>query len=101
MFCLSLNFKMHSSNKFARKFPLFECIQPTNKIVGVKPLLRKLLFQMYNYVKNNKNRHLLAFLSLLITHKVFEEVQLGFFVIMHTPEDIDGSFGYLLKKLRK
>jgi len=76
-------------------------LKPTNKIVGVKPLLRKLLLQMYNYVKNNKNHHLLAFLSLLITHEVFEEVQLAFLVVMHTHEDIDGSFGYLLKKLRK
>jgi hypothetical protein len=72
-----------------------------DKIVGVKPLQRKLLLQMDNCVKNNKNRQLLTFLSLLITCEVFEEVQLGFLVVGHTHEDIDGSFGYLLKKLRK
>ncbi len=38
-----------------------------DKIVSVKPLPRKLLFQMDNCVKDNKNRHLLPFLSLLIT----------------------------------
>jgi hypothetical protein len=70
-----------------------------DKIVGVKPLPRKLLLQMDNCVKNNKNRQLLTFLSLLITCEVFEEVQLGFLVVGHTHEDIDRSFGYLLKKL--
>jgi len=70
------------------------------KIVGVKPLPRKLLIQMDNCVKYNKNRHLLAFLSLLTAHEVFKEVQLGFLVVGHTHEDIYGSFGYLPKKLR-
>ncbi len=72
-----------------------------NKIVGVKPLPRKLLLQMDNCMKDNKNRQLLAFLSLLITCEVFVEVQLGFLPVVHTHEDIDGSFGYLLKKLRE
>jgi hypothetical protein len=56
---------------------------------------------MDNCVQNNKNYQLLAFFSLLIVHEVFEEVQLGFLIIGHTHEDIDGSFGYLLKKLRE
>jgi hypothetical protein len=44
---------------------------------------------------------LLVFLSLLIAKEVFEEVQLGFLVVGHMHEDIDGNFGYLLKKLRE
>jgi hypothetical protein len=32
---------------------------------------------------------------------VFKEVQLGFLVVGHTHEDIDGSFGYLSKKLKE
>ncbi len=51
-------------------------------------------------MKANKNRYLLAFFSLLIARDVFEEVQLGFLVVGHTHEDIDGCFGYLSKKLR-
>ncbi len=51
-------------------------------------------------MKDNKNHHMLTFLSLLTTLEVFEEVQLGFLIVGHTPEDIDGSFGYLSKKLR-
>jgi hypothetical protein len=74
-------------------------LKPEDKIIGVKPLPRKLLLQVDNYVKDNKNCHLLAFLYLLIAHEVFEEVQLGFLVVRRTHEDIDGSFGYLSKKL--
>jgi len=71
------------------------------KIVGVKPLLRKLVFQMDNCVKDNKNPHMLVFLSLLIAHEVFEEIQLGFLVVGHTHEVTDESFRYLSKKLRE
>jgi hypothetical protein len=56
---------------------------------------------MDNYVKENKNHHLLAFLFLLTTQETFEEVQLGFLVVGHTHEDIDKSFGYLSKNFRK
>jgi hypothetical protein len=41
------------------------------------------------------------FLSLLMVRGVFEEVKLGFLVVGHTHEDIDGRFGYLSKKLRE
>ncbi len=56
---------------------------------------------MDNYMKDNNNRHLLAFLSLLTTRDVFEEVKLGFFAIGHTHKNIDKSFGYLSKKLKE
>ncbi len=72
-----------------------------DKIVGVKPLPRKLFLRMDNCVKNNKNCHLLAFLSLLTIYEVFKEVQLGFLVVGHTHENIDKSFGYLTKTLRE
>ncbi len=56
---------------------------------------------MDNYVKDNKNHHLFAFLYVLTTRKMFEEVQLKFLVIGHTHKDIDGNFGYLFKKLKE
>jgi hypothetical protein len=37
----------------------------------------------------------------LTTKDVFEEVKLGFFIVGHTHEDINGCFGYLSKKLRE
>jgi hypothetical protein len=52
-------------------------------------------------MKDNKNWHLLTFLSLLIARDVFEEVKLGFIVVGHTHEDIDICFGYLSKNLRE
>jgi len=71
-----------------------EALKALEQVVGAKPLPKKLLLQMDNCVKVNKNQHLLVFLSLLIM-KIFEEVQLGFLVVGHMHEDIDGNFGYL------
>jgi len=76
-------------------------LRTPNQIVGPKPLPRNLLLQMDDCVKDNKNRHLLGFLSLLTVRDVFEEVKLGFLVVGHTHEDIDGCFGYLSKKLKE
>jgi hypothetical protein len=59
------------------------------------------LLWMDNCVKDNNNRHLLTFLSFVMVKDVFEEVKLGFLVISHTHEDINGCFGYLSKKLKK
>jgi hypothetical protein len=56
---------------------------------------------MDNYMKDNKNRYLLAFLSLLMAREIFERVRLGFLMVGHTHEDIDGCFGYLSKKLKE
>jgi len=52
-------------------------------------------------VKDNKNHYLLAYLSLLIARDVYEEVKLGFLVVGHTHEDIDGCFGCLSKNLKE
>jgi hypothetical protein len=56
---------------------------------------------MGNYVKDNKNQHLLVFPSLLTSRDVFEDIELRFLVVGHTHEDIDGCFGYLSKKLKE
>ncbi len=52
-------------------------------------------------MKDNKNRYLLAFISLLITREVFEEVQMGYLVGGPTHEDINKCFGYLFKKSKE
>jgi hypothetical protein len=41
-------------------------LKTPNEVVGPKPLLKNLLLQIDNYVKDNKNSYLLAFLSLLM-----------------------------------
>ncbi len=43
-------------------------------------------------MKDNKNKYMLVFFSLLTTREVFEEVELGFLMVVHTHEDIDGCF---------
>jgi hypothetical protein len=78
-----------------------KALKALEQFFGAKHLPQKLLFQMDNSVKDKKIKYLLAFLSLLIARDVFEEVWLGFLVVGHTHEDIDGCFGYLSKKLKE
>jgi hypothetical protein len=59
-------------------FHCLDALKVLEKIVNVKPLLKKLFLQMDNCVKDNNNHHLLAFLYFLTTREVFEEMQLGF-----------------------
>jgi hypothetical protein len=42
-----------------------------------------------------------VFSSLLKTKEVFEKMQLGFFIVGHMDENINGSYGYLSKNLKK
>jgi hypothetical protein len=39
--------------------------------------------------------------TLLTTKEVFEKMQLGFFIVGHMDEDINGSYGYLSTILKK
>ena len=68
---------------------------------GRKPLPRKLYLQLDNSAKDNKNKYLMVFLSLLTTRGVFEEIQAGFLLIGHMHEDIDAYFSHLLKALKR
>lgn len=58
-----------------------------------KPLPRILKLQLDNCVSDNKNRFVLAYLSLLTSRQVFEEIHLGFLMVGHTHEDVDAMFG--------
>jgi hypothetical protein len=51
-----------------------KALKALEQFVGAKPLPQKLLLQMDNSVKVNKNIYLLALLSFLIARDVFEEV---------------------------
>jgi hypothetical protein len=64
-------------------------------------LLRRLYLQLENSPKDNKNQFLFGFQSLLTARKVFEEIQLGFLLVGHTHEDIDGYFSYVSDILQK
>jgi len=41
------------------------------------------------------------FLSLLTTKEAFEKMKLGFFIVNHMDEDINGSYGYFSTILKK
>jgi hypothetical protein len=65
------------------------------------PLPRKLFLQLDNSAKDNKNRFVMAFCSLLTARRIFKEVTVGFLVVGHTHEDIDAYFSYLSKLLKR
>ena len=64
------------------------------------PLPKKLFLQLDNSAKDNKNRYVMAFCSLLTTRRIFKEVTVGFLIVSHTNEDIDAHFNYLSKLLK-
>ena len=64
------------------------------------PLPKKLFLQLDNSAKDNKNRYVMAFCSLLTAKKVFKVVTVGFLIVGHTHEDIDAHFSYLSKLLK-
>ena len=69
-------------------------------IAPLKSLLKNLYLQLDNCAGTNKNRFVMAYLSLLTARKVFKEIQVGFLMVGHTHEDIDAYFSYLSKKLK-
>ena len=75
--------------------------EATDVLDHYKPLPKRLYLQLDNSPKDNKNQFLFGFLSLLTAWKVFEEIQLGFLLVGHTHEDIDGYFSYVSDVLQK
>jgi hypothetical protein len=65
------------------------------------PLPKRLYLQLDNSTKDNKNRFIMAFYSLLTTTGIFKEVTVGYLVVGHTHEDIDAYFSYLSKLLKQ
>ncbi len=59
-----------------------KALKVPKQVVGAKPLHEKLLFQMDNYVKDNKNRHLLVFLSLLTTKRYLKNSSWDFLLLV-------------------
>lgn len=62
--------------------------------LGVVQHLPKKNLQLDNTSMNNKNQYVMAFLSMLMARKVFQEIQMG-----HIHEDIDMHFNHLSQQL--
>jgi hypothetical protein len=70
----------------------------SKQTIGPKFLLKKLLFQMDNCVKDNNNLHLLAFFPQVLTmREVFEEVQLGFLQLVIHMKTLTDALGICQK----
>lgn len=78
-----------------------EAYKESSSQLALKPLSKILYLQLDNTVKDNKNKFVMAFCSLLTSRRVFKEVAVGFLTVGHTHEDIDGCFSYLSRRLWK
>ena len=65
-----------------------------------KPLPPHLLLQLDNVASDNKNRYVFMFLSLLTALGVFITIEVGFLLMGHTHEDIDGTYGRMSSNLK-
>ena len=61
----------------SRCFDVLKRVEP-NDVVGKVPLPPNLYLELDNSVKDNKNKHLMAYLSMLTSRGVFKEIQVGF-----------------------
>ena len=58
------------------------------------------MLQLDNAASDNKNRYLFMFLSLLTTLGIFNTIEVGFLLVGHTHEDIDGTYGRMSSNLK-
>jgi hypothetical protein len=72
--------------------------QPSIPIRRLPPILH---VQLDNCWKDNKNRYVFCFWSMLVAKGIFEEVFVTFLLVGHMHEDIDTIFGRWSMKLRE
>ena len=77
-----------------------DMVQPLLPCKPTVLLPKKLFLQLDNSTKDNKNRYVMAFFSLLIAQRIFKKMTIGFLIIGHTHEDIDAHFSNLSKLLK-
>jgi hypothetical protein len=71
-----------------------------NQNVDFKPLHPHVLLQLDNATSDNKIHYLFMFLSLLTALGVFITIEVGFLLVGHTHEDIDGTYGRISSNLK-
>lgn len=71
-----------------------------NKNLDFKSLPPHLLLQLDNATSDNNNRYVFMFLSLLIALGVFITIEVGFLLVGHTHEDIDGTYKRMTSSLK-
>ena len=68
--------------------------------VDFKPLPPDLLLQLDNEASDNKNHYVFMFLSLLTALGVFITIEVGFLIVGHTHEYIDGTYRRMSSNLK-
>ncbi len=68
------------------------CSRAASPDIPEVPLPKNLYLKLDNSAKDNKNKYVMQFCSLLTAKEIFKEVQVAFFIVGHTHEDIDGCF---------
>ncbi|KAG0594344.1 hypothetical protein M758_UG068900 [Ceratodon purpureus] len=91
---------MHGSSRCIPSIPPCRDEPLTPPLPGrpAVPLPKRLYLQLDNSAKDNKNRFLLAFCSLLTARRIFKEVTVGFLIVGHTHQDINAYFSHKLMK---
>ena len=68
--------------------------------VDFKPTPPHLFLQLDNAASDNKIPYVFMFLSLLTALGVFITIEVGFLLVGHTHEDIDGTYGRMYSNLK-
>ena len=71
-----------------------------NQNLDFKSLPPHLLLQLDNVASDNKNHYVFMFLSLLTAFGVFITIEVGFLLVGHTHEDIDGTYRRMYSNLK-
>jgi hypothetical protein len=69
--------------------------------IEAQPLPPVLHVQMDNSWRENKNRYVFCFWSLLVARRIVKEVVVSFMIVGHTHDDLDASFGRWSMHLRE
>jgi hypothetical protein len=87
----------HDSNSvISSVMKVLRFIQGTGE--RLPPILR---LQADNCWRENKNRFVFAFLSLLVKFEIFKEVEMGFMIVGHTHTDVDAMFSVISRRLKE
>lgn len=80
---------------------LFHHIRERLKACGKDSRPSTLYLQADNCSGENKNKYMFAFLSLLVSLGIFQEIFLSFLLVGHTHEDIDQLFSTAQTKFKR
>ena len=94
------NYLMKVNTHYLSLITLWKLTRISFQNLDFKPLPPHLLLQLDNAASDNKNRYVFMFLSLLTALGVFITIEVGFLLMGHTHEDIDGTYRRMSSNLK-